>query len=386
VTGRAERAVALVRLAALPIVLVGERLVAHPELGGDAFDWLLAAGGVYATLALVATLRGWAVPRWLYAALDLSLLLALTYTSGGAFSQLRLAFFVLPIGAAFLLPALGTALWSAISVVSYVAVSLPHPATARGEGFHFVLSQALYLAWVGLAAVLLARILTGRARRVEELAAARGRLLMEVLDAEDRERKRLAELLHDEAIQDLLAAGQDLDEASGGDLVALARAREEVRRGVGELRGAIADLHPYVLEHAGLEATLHSLVERWRRRGATRWNLYVDPGAVGAQDRLVVSVARELIANAAKHADAREIDVRLRLSGAEILVEVADDGVGLDPRAAGAAVSDGHVGLASCAERIQAAGGRLELMRQLGGGTLARARLPAGAGVNGGSG
>ena len=272
--------------------------------------------------------------RSVYPAVDVALLTSLTYTSGGAFSQLRLAFFVLPVAAAFLMSAPATALWSALSVGSYLAVSLTHPATDRGEDFEFVLSRLLYLAWMGLAAVLLATILTHRKRRVEELATARGRLLTEVLGAEERERKRLAEALHDETIQDLLAAGQDLDEARGGDEAALRRAREEVRSSVAQLRTTIADLHPFVLEHAGLEAALRSLVDRRRQRGAA-----LEPvrrrDAVGEHDRLVVSVARELIANAAKHADAGEVNVRLRRAGGEIVVEVADDGPGLDRRGPG---------------------------------------------------
>jgi two-component system, NarL family, sensor kinase len=377
-TSAAERAVALLRVAALPIIFVGEQLVTHPDLGGRVFKWLLALGCGYALLTLAAAWRGWGrrLARSVYPAVDVVMLSVLTYTSGGAFSQLRLAFFVLPVAAAFLLSAPATALWSALSVGSYLAVSLMHPATNRGADFEFVLSQTLYLTWMGLAAVLLATILTHRARRVEELATARGRLLTEVLGAEERERKRLAEALHDEAIQDLLAAGQDLDEARGGDEAALRRAREEVRSGVAQLRTTVAELHPFVLDHAGLEAALRSMVDRRRQRGTTRWKLFVDHDAVGQQDRLVVSVARELIENAAKHAGAAEVSVRLRRVGGEILVEVADDGPGLDPARARQAVAEGHVGLASCAERVQAAGGRLELIEPPGGGTLARARLP----------
>jgi two-component system, NarL family, sensor kinase len=375
-TRTAARAVAVVRVAALPVIFLGERLVEHPEVGGDMFDWLLAFAGVYAVFALLATLAGWGrrVPA-LYPLFDLAFLFGLTYTSGGAFSQVRLAFFLLPVGAAFVMSPRGTALWSTMSVASYLAVSLTHPATNRGEDFQFVLSQTLYLALSGVASVLLAIVLTRRALRVGELAAARGRLLAEILSAEERERKRLAEALHDDAIQDLLAAGQDLDDAERGDPGALRRAREEVHRSVAELRNAISDLHPDLLEQAGLEAALHSLVER-RRRPGTRWTLRVDPDAVGAHDRLVVSLARELTANAARHAGADQVRVFLRRVGAEILLEVADDGRGLHRENVRAAVSKGHLGLASCAERVEAAGGRLELAERPGGGTLARAWLP----------
>jgi two-component system NarL family sensor kinase len=380
----AERAVAVVRVAALPVILMGERLVDHPEVGGEIFDWLLVLGSLYALWALIAPRRGGRrrVPGYVYPAIDLALIVGLTYTSGGAFSQVRFAFFLLPVGAAFLMSPSGTAMWSAISVASYLAVALEHPATDRGADVRFVLSQTLYLAWIGVAAVLLAIVLTSRGRRVEELAEARGRLLAETLSAEERERRRLAEALHDEAVQDLLAAGQDLADAEGGDLAALSRAREEVRRSVGQLRRVVSDLHPYLLEHAGLEEALHSLVER-RRRGGMRWTLEVEEGARGTQDRLLVSVARELIANAATHAGASAVSVSVRPEEGGVSLEVADDGRGIDVDRARTAVAEGHLGLAACAERVEVAGGWLELENRAGGGTLARVWLPGSASFSG---
>ena len=84
----AERAVAVVRVAALPVILMGERLVEHPEVGGEVFDWLLVLGSIYALWALVAPWRRSArrVPAYVYPAIDLALIVGLTYTSGGAFS------------------------------------------------------------------------------------------------------------------------------------------------------------------------------------------------------------------------------------------------------------------------------------------------------------
>jgi two-component system, NarL family, sensor kinase len=374
----AERAVAVVRLAAVPVVLVGERIVSHPEVGGDLFGWLLAFAAVYASGALLTTFTRQAerAPRLLYPVLDLALLLALTYTSGGAFSQLGLAFFILPVAAAFLMSPAGTALWSAISVAGYVGISLTHPATDRSEDLSRILSHALYLAWVGLAGVLLAIVLTRRGRRVEELAAARGRLVAQALGAEERERRRLAEALHDGAVQELLAAGQDLDDVERGDRAALTRAHDGVRRSTAQLRQTISELHPYVLEHAGLEAALHSLIERWRRDG-TRWGLEVQPEVAGRADRILLSVARELIANAARHSGAAEIAVTVRGADGELVLEVEDDGRGIDPDQARSALAQGHLGLATSAERVEAAGGRLELLDRPGGGTIARVRLPA---------
>jgi hypothetical protein len=57
-TRTAVRAVAVVRVAALPVIFLGGRLVEHPEVGGDVFDGLLALAGEYALGALLATFAG----------------------------------------------------------------------------------------------------------------------------------------------------------------------------------------------------------------------------------------------------------------------------------------------------------------------------------------
>jgi two-component system, NarL family, sensor kinase len=162
-----------------------------------------------------------------------------------------------------------------------------------------------------------------------------------------------------------------------GDRAALVRAHDGVRRSTAQLRQTMSELHPYVLEHAGLEAALHSLIERWRRDG-TRWTLDVDRDVARLADGLLLSVARELIANAARHSGAAAIAVSARVAASAVVLDVTDDGRGIDRDRARTALAEGHLGLATCAERVEAAGGRLELLDRPGGGTIARARLPLG--------
>ena len=372
------RALAVVRLAALPVILIGERLVEHPELPGDPFDYVLAGTAVYAVAAFALTFsrRGQRVPAGAYAVLDLVLICALDYTSGGPFSEIRYAFFVLPVGAAFLLTPPLTALASVVVTAAYVGISLPHPATQRGEDLEFILTQALYVAWMGLAAVVLSVILTRRARRIDHLAALRGRLVAEALDAEDRERRRLAENLHDEAIQNLLAARQELGEAERGDGESLVRARVGLDRTVEQLRTAISELHPYVLEHAGLPAALEAVATEQGRRGRFHARVRVGPDASGPHDQLVLSLARELLVNAAKHAGASEVTVAVARTGSELVLEVGDDGRGIDLSRLASAPAEGHIGLASCAQRVQALGGRFDVLPATNGGTRVMATIP----------
>jgi two-component system, NarL family, sensor kinase len=377
-TTGAARGLALIRLAALPVILIGERLVEEPQLPGDPFDWVIAATAVYAVAAAIASFSrlGRRIPGAAYAALDLAFICALAYTSGGPFSQLRYAFFVLPVGAAFLLTPARTALASVVVVVAYVLVSLPHPATQQGEDLEFILVQALYVGWMGLAAVVLSVILTRRAERIDQLAAIRGRLVAEALDAEDRERRRLAEALHDEAIQNLLSARQELREAERGDGGSLERARVGLDRTVGQLRTAVFELHPYLLEQAGLSSALKAVADEQARRGRFRPRVRVTRDASGEHDQLVLSLARELLVNAAKHARAEEVTVAVARADGSLVLEVSDDGRGIDLDHLPVAPAEGHIGLASCAQRVEALGGRFTVVRRPDGGTRVQASIP----------
>ena len=168
---------------------------------------------------------------------------------------------------------------------------------------------SLYLVWIGVAATLISMLLTRRTEEIEDLAESRGRLVAQALDSEDRERRRLAEALHDEAIQNLLAARHELSAGSEDGGTDLELVKLGLDRTVDQLRDAVFDLHPYVLEHAGLTPALEAFAERQARRGGFDWRVEVDPGAEGHADALLFSLARELITNVAKHAEAREVVV-----------------------------------------------------------------------------
>jgi PAS domain S-box-containing protein len=214
------------------------------------------------------------------------------------------------------------------------------------------------------------------------LAALRGRLVAENLEAEERARQRISEELHDGALQDLLAARQDLVEAEGPDSTTrqemLGYAREGVERAVRRLRDAVHALHPVVLQHGGLEAAMQAAADQAARQGGFRPEVNVDADAAGLRDELVMSLARELLTNAAKHAEADTVHVAVRRQNGALVLEVADDGRGVDPAAVAAAPLNGHIGLASLVQRVEAVGGTFDLEAGEGGGTTVRARLPIG--------
>jgi signal transduction histidine kinase len=216
--------------------------------------------------------------------------------------------------------------------------------------------------------------------QLDQLAATRGRLVAQTLAAEDRARRAISEVLHDHALQDLLASRQDLVEVledPNGDPERVVRAREGIERAVRLLRDAVFNLHPVVLEHAGLAAAIRAVADHQGRRGGFECDIEVDRQATGVHDELILSLARELLTNAAKHAQARQVRVRVRRQDKEITLEVADDGRGMDQRRRARALSEGHIGLASSAERVEAVCGSFELDSRPGYGTVVTAKLPA---------
>jgi two-component system, NarL family, sensor kinase len=209
-----------------------------------------------------------------------------------------------------------------------------------------------------------------------ELASCR-QLVAQVMEAEDAARRRIAQLIHDDALQSLLAANQELHEASPGR-AQVTRAHEVVSASIARLREALVALHPVTLEEGGFELALGAVTRQAERQGGFAVEVDVDPEAIGDQDELLLAVARELITNAVRHSGASRVSVSLRRVDGGVELEVADDGSGIPAGRREQALADGHIGLASVTQRLGAAGGGLEIMDAPGGGTVAVARVPSG--------
>jgi two-component system NarL family sensor kinase len=206
-----------------------------------------------------------------------------------------------------------------------------------------------------------------------ELSTSR-QLVASVAEAEDQGRRRIAQLIHDDSLQTLLAAHQELIEAAPGR-VQVQRAHEVVGAAIGRLREALLALHPVTLEQGGLEQALGAVGRQAERQGGFNVEIQLDPAALDLHDELMLAIARELLTNAARHSQAEHVEVRLARVGDEVELEIADDGVGMEVERPRSALAQGHIGLASVTERVQQAGGRFELSSDSAG-TRAIARVP----------
>ena len=195
-----------------------------------------------------------------------------------------------------------------------------------------------------------------------------------MIDAEDQGRRRIAQLIHDDSLQTLLAANQELIEAAPGR-AQVQRAHEVVAATIARLREAMMALHPVTLEQGGFEQALGAVARQAARQGGFEIRIEVEPEALGAEDELLLSIARELLTNAARHAGAEQVSVALRRVGGELELEVIDDGRGIDEGRRDEALAEGHIGLASVHERVRAASGEFELESSPAG-TRAVAHLP----------
>jgi two-component system, NarL family, sensor kinase len=200
-------------------------------------------------------------------------------------------------------------------------------------------------------------------------------LVAQVMDAEDQARRRIAQLIHDDSLQTLLAANQELIEAAPGR-AQVQRAHEVVEAAIGRLREAMMALHPVTLEQGGFEQALGAVARAAARQGGFEIVIDLAPEAIDHEDdELLLSIARELLTNAARHSGATAVSVALRNTGEALELEVIDDGVGIPPGRRDEALAEGHIGLASVNERVRAAEGEFAVETSAVG-TRALTRLP----------
>jgi signal transduction histidine kinase len=221
-------------------------------------------------------------------------------------------------------------------------------------------------------------------RGIAEQAAVaidNARLAARLRDAgADEERVRIARGLHDDVGQDLACLGLRL-EALSRDPAALpvaaelAELRGEVRRVLARVRETLCDLRTDVTAARGIGQTLEAFTRRVEARSGAQVSLELaeEGGRLPlSTERALWRIAQEALANAERHARASRITVRWRRSAEGALVEVADDGVGLDGLAPGKA---GQGGLLGMRERAAAIGASLEITSDPGRGTTVRCRM-----------
>ncbi|GAB3986131.1 sensor histidine kinase [Actinoallomurus acanthiterrae] len=202
--------------------------------------------------------------------------------------------------------------------------------------------------------------------RLVAVTASRARMA----DAFEAERRRIERDLHDGAQQRLTGLIMTLGLARlDGDRELIAKAQDEARAALAELRDLVRGIHPSILTDRGLEAAVRALAER----SPVPVDVDVDLPARPPEpvETAAYFVVAEALANVAKHSGAGRAHVFARLHGRLLVIEIRDDGTGgADP--------EGGTGLKGLADRVAVYDGSVRLSSPPGGPTIIRVEIPCG--------
>jgi signal transduction histidine kinase len=150
-----------------------------------------------------------------------------------------------------------------------------------------------------------------------------------------------------------------------------------LRTALERTRKLMFDLRPPLLHEHGLRPAVEDLARELSGETAARVECDVSSQRLPATtEQLVYRSIREAVANIRKHANARRVEISVEVQNGSVFGRVADDGSGFDP----AIVPTGRMGLSAARERIDVAGGALEIESRPGGGTNVMFRVPVFAG------
>jgi signal transduction histidine kinase len=231
-----------------------------------------------------------------------------------------------------------------------------------------------------------AEALRGLDRQIRELSA-------ELLQAQERERKRIAMELHDELGQALNVMKLQIRGIEKGLIPGQQGARDSCEKllayldeEIDEVRRLSLALSPAVLEELGLVSALRWLIGSFKRgHGLEVVSEVAEIDALFPEPHRVTiyRVVQEALANIDRHARASSATVCIRLRDREVDFVVADDGRGFNPEEArGREPAEKGVGLTTMGQRVRMMGGIFQLSSRPGKGTRIRFSLPVG-GVRG---
>lgn len=217
-----------------------------------------------------------------------------------------------------------------------------------------------------------------------ESAQQRQMFAMQIIQAQEEERKRVARDIHDGPAQSMAnivirseiaerILGQGKIEEAKEELRSL---KETVRMTLGEVRKIIFDLRPMALDDLGIVPTLKKYVEDFSRRSQIDAELVT----IGREERLPSSVVvvifrliQEAINNAGKHSQAKNLQVKLEFGAEKITGVVKDDGVGFEHIDQTGTPQFGIMGMK---ERINLLDGKLDIHSSKGKGTRVVFSIP----------
>jgi signal transduction histidine kinase len=312
-------------------------------------------------------------------------LLVISFFGAGFSDEALLLFPLVLVTAAILLDwrqYIGFAGLVVVSVTSIGAVLAA--AGAVGTRYHRVANVLNILLVTAVAVGLLARNLKRsvfESREAErEIRALSGRLI----NAQEQERTRVARELHDDISQQIaalsIATGNlktDIPAAQAGARAQSDRLQQKLAGLAESVRRLSHELHPAVLEHAGLAAALRAYCSEFSSLTGVRVALEAEGSLEGAPITVslcIFRIVQEALQNVAKHAHVTDASVHLIRARGYLSLTIADRGAGMAPERAGTA---GGLGLVSIRERTRLVNGAVHIQSAPNRGTTIAVTIPA---------
>jgi two-component system, NarL family, sensor histidine kinase DegS len=215
---------------------------------------------------------------------------------------------------------------------------------------------------------------------------------LRIMQAQEAERNRLAQEIHDgpaQALSNAIFQVEYIERVIDSDTplakTELRYLRELLRRELGDVRAFISQLRPPLLDELGLDGAIADNAQHMQ--GLIGVPIMTDLTAPtdrisDAQQTVVLRVAQEALQNIRKHAGATHVVVATRLEGPDWVLAVRDDGRGFDMESV-ASRGRRNFGLQFMRERAELVGARFDVRSRPEGGTVVRLAIPTGPATGG---
>ncbi|MGN7309468.1 sensor histidine kinase [Alkalicoccobacillus gibsonii] len=206
---------------------------------------------------------------------------------------------------------------------------------------------------------------------------------LQIIEAQEEERRRLSREIHDGPAQTManvllrseLVERVFLEDGMDAALLEIRDLRKMVKASLAEVRRIIYDLRPMALDDLGLVPTLSKYLTTFEERH----NIPVAFRHFGKEHRLsqhfevaMFRLVQEAVQNAYKHANPKEIQVKIEIKPTMVIIIVRDDGTGFDPEQQ----KEGSFGLLGMKERVNMLKGELKINSKLKMGTTVFIHIP----------
>ena len=259
--------------------------------------------------------------------------------------------------------------------------------SSRLLGMSFVFALASLLLGV-VFAVVTVRLVAALTRQLEWQTAELGRVSWHMLEDQEATARRFSHELHDELGQSLSAIKTNLTalgSGSNGQGERLNDCLHLVDDAIGNVREMSHLLRPTILDDFGLEAGLRWLAEGFSARTniAVRVSSAYSGRLADETETHLFRIAQEALTNVARHAGAKNVEIKLEARNGEAFLSIQDDGRGLAAEQRNGVPSKGGLGLIGMRARARSAGGDMELWSRPGEGVHIEVRAPIRAGARG---